>query len=147
MASAHRATHPHHKVLVAIANVVGEDEHDGAGSYESRGVVLRVQPDGSQTLSEKISAVAKTELNLRRFPFDRQSLKAVFEVLGFDDSEVVLQVESESSSVSSAISLPQWIITGIGISIRDRPASYAGRRGVASAFVTSIEVQRESFYA
>ena len=117
------------------------------GSYGSHGVVLRVQPDGSQTLSEKISAVAKTDLNLRRFPFDKQSLNAVFEVLGFDDSEVVLQVDlGISSSVSSEISIPQWTITGMGVSTWDRPASYAGGRGVASAFVTSIEVQRESFY-
>lgn len=120
---------------------------NSAGSYESRGVVLRVRPDGSQTLIEKINAVAKTELNLRRFPFDRQTLKAVFEVLGFDDSEVVLRVESGMiSSVSSVISIPQWTISGMSVSVRDRPASYAGRRGVASAFVTSIDVQRESFY-
>ena len=32
------------------------------------------------------------------------------------------------------------------MSIRDRPASYAGGRDVESAFVTSIDVQRESFY-
>jgi hypothetical protein len=120
---------------------------NSAGSYESHGVVLRARSDGSQTLIEKISAVAKTELNLRRFPFDRQSLKAVFEVLGFDASEVVLQVESGIiSSVSSELSIPQWTISGIGMSSRDRQASYAGGRGVASAFVTSIDVQRESFY-
>jgi hypothetical protein len=95
----------------------------------------------------KISAVAKTEFNLRRFPFDKQRLEAVFEVLGFDDSEVVLQVEPETThSVVGELWLPQWTITGIGTSIRDRHASYAGRRGVASAFVTSIDVQRESFY-
>ena len=111
---------------------------NSAGSYESRGVVLRVQPDASQTLIEKIIAAAKTELNLRRFPFDRQSLKAVFEVLGFDDSEVVLRVESGIiSSVSSEISIPQWTISGMSVLVRDRPASYAGRRGVASAFITT----------
>jgi hypothetical protein len=120
---------------------------NSAGSYESRGVVLRARPDGSQTLIQKINAVAKTELNLRRFPFDRQSLKAVFEVLGFDDSEVVLQVEPGIiGSVSSEISIPQWTISGIDVSTRNRPASYAGGRGIASAFVTSIDVQRESFY-
>ena len=120
---------------------------NGAGSYESQGVVLRVQPDGSQTLIEKISAVAKTELNFRLFPLDRQSLKAVFEILGFDNSEVVLQAESEiDSSVSSGISIPQWTVTGAGVSTQDRPASYAGGQGLASAFVVSIEVQRKSFY-
>lgn len=32
------------------------------------------------------------------------------------------------------------------MSVRDRSASYAGRRGVSSAFIMSVEVQRESFY-
>jgi len=32
------------------------------------------------------------------------------------------------------------------VSTRDRPASYAARHSVASAFVMSIDVQRESFY-
>ena len=55
---------------------------------EQQGVVLRVQPDGTQTLMMKLTAVAKTEFNLRRYPFDKQRLEAVFEILGFDDSEV-----------------------------------------------------------
>jgi hypothetical protein len=120
---------------------------NSSGSYEKQGVVLKVQPDGTSTLIEKLNAAAKTELNLRRFPFDGQRLEAVFEVLGFDNSEVVLRVESETAtSVGSEIRIPQWTITGISMSIQDRPASYVGRRGVASAFVASVDVQREPFY-
>jgi Neurotransmitter-gated ion-channel ligand binding domain len=120
---------------------------NSSGSYESRGVVLRVQPDGTLTLIEKLTAIAKTEFNFRRFPFDKQTLEAVFEVLGFDNSEVVLQVGSETTNLaSSEIRIPQWTITGISMSTRDRPAFYAGRRHVASSFVTRVDVQRESFY-
>jgi hypothetical protein len=98
-------------------------------------------------LIQKISAVAKTEFNLRRFPFDWQSLEASFEVLGFDDSEVVLMVDSDShGSTIGKIWIPEWTVTGIGMSIRDRLAPYTGQRRTASAFVTSISVQRESFY-
>ena len=32
------------------------------------------------------------------------------------------------------------------MAMRDRSASYAGRRGVASAFIVSVDVQRHSFY-
>ena len=115
--------------------------------YEKHGVVLRIQADGTSTLVETLNAVAEAELNMRRFPFDRQRLEAVFEVLGFDDSEVVLRAESETtSSVGDTVRFPQWTITGIGMSTRDRPAPYAGRRGVASAFVVSVDAQRESFF-
>ena len=118
-----------------------------AGMYEKHGVVLRSRADGTQILVETINAAAKTELNLRRFPLDSQRLEAVFEVLGFDDSEVVLRVESEvTSSPSDMIRLPQWNIAEIGVSTRTRPAAYAGRRGVASAFVLSVDAERESLF-
>ncbi len=117
---------------------------NSSGPFEQQGVVLRALPDGTQILISKISAVAKTELNLRRFPFDRQRLQAVFEVLGFDHSEVVLQVEEETTV--NALWVPQWTITGTGMSAQDRAASYAGRRGIASMFVVSVDVRRVSFY-
>jgi hypothetical protein len=120
---------------------------NSAGSFESQGVVLKVQPNGSQTLIQKISGIAKTELDLRRFPFDTQSLKAVFEVLGFDKREVVLKVDEDADRPAiGQIWIPQWTLTGINMSVRDRPVSYGGGQRAASVFVTSIDVEREAFY-
>ena len=118
-----------------------------AGAYDKHGVVLRVRPDGTQTLVETLNAVAKTHLDLRRFPLDRQRLEAVFEVLGYDASEVVLRPKSEATqSMDDTVRLPQWSIEGVGLSTRERSAPYAGRRGIASALVVSVDVQRESFF-
>ncbi|MCI0603339.1 hypothetical protein L0156_10020 [bacterium] len=118
-----------------------------AGLYQMSGVVLRVQPDGTSTLIETLNAAAETEVNMRRFPFDRQRLEAVFEVLGFDKDEVLLQVESdEGSSLASNVRVPQWTVTGVSASVRDHSASYAGRREVSSALVVSVDVQRDPFY-
>ena len=118
-----------------------------SGLYEKHGVVLRVQPDGTLTLVENLDAAAEADLSLRRYPFDGQRLDAIFEVLGFDESEVVLQSESEARSPSDdLIRLPQWRLEGIRTSTRDRQAPYAGRAGVASAFVVSMDVRRESFF-
>lgn len=119
---------------------------NSSDTIEQQGVLLRVLPDGTQTLMVKLTAVAKTEFNLRRYPFDKQRLEAVFEVLGFDDSEVVLEVESHAPVSAGGVWVPQWTITGIGMSIRDHAASYAGGRDVESAFVTSVDVQRNYFY-
>jgi hypothetical protein len=120
---------------------------NGTGLYQKSGVVLRVQPDGTSTLVETLNASAKTEFNMSRFPFDRHHLEAIFEVLGFDQDEVVLQVESDAAiSYANAVRVPQWTITGASAFVRDRSASYAGRGGVSSAFIVSLDVQRESFY-
>ena len=118
-----------------------------SGLFEKHGVILRVQPDGTLTLVETVNAAAEADLNLRRYPFDRHRLDATFEVLGADKSEVVLLAESETASPSDDQSrTPQWTLTGVSTSTRDRHASYAGRRDVASAFVVSMDVQRDSFF-
>ncbi len=119
-----------------------------SGSYQNSGVVLRVKSDGTSTLIETITAAAELDLNMRRYPFDNHRLEAVFEVLGFDRDEVVMAVESAyaGSLLADDVRIPEWSITGSGMEIRDRAASYAGHRGVASAFIVSVDVERDSFY-
>jgi hypothetical protein len=118
-----------------------------SGLYQKSGVVLRVQPDGTSTLVETLNAAAESEFSMRRFPFDGHRLEAIFEVLGFDRDEVLLQVEPDAANtLSSEVQIPQWSITGVSVSVQDRSAPYAGHQGVSSAFVMSIDVQRESFY-
>ena len=116
-----------------------------SGLYEMLGVILRVQPDGSSTLIQTITARAEAELDLRRYPFDHHRLEAVFEVLGADVSEVVLEAEPMSGS-DHEVHAPQWTLKSVGTSTRDRAAPYAGRQGVASSFVVSMDVERDSFF-
>lgn len=118
-----------------------------SGLNQKNGVVLRVQPDGTSTLIETLNAAAESEIDMRRFPFDRHRLEAIFAVLGFDKDEVLLQVEPDTaSSLASEVQVPQWAITGVSASIRESLAPYAGSRGVSSAFVVSADVQRRPFY-
>ena len=118
-----------------------------SGLYEKLGVVLRVQPDGTLTLVQALDAAAEADLELRRYPFDRQRLDAIFEVLGFVESDVVLQPDTEARSPSDDLfRAPQWALEDINTSTRDRQASYAGRTGVSSVFVVSMDVRRESFF-
>jgi hypothetical protein len=121
-----------------------------SGLYEKRGVLLRVRPDGSLRLIETVDAAAKTDLDLRAYPFDGQQLEAVFEVLGFDESEVVLQAaaagDASAPDGAAAVRVPQWRLVRVGTSIRSHPAPHAGKLGVASAFVVSMDVERKSFF-
>jgi hypothetical protein len=121
-----------------------------SGLYEKHGVLLRVRPDGSLRLVETLNAAAETDLDLRAYPFDRQRLEAVFEVLGFDESEVVLQPaaagDASAPSGAAAVRMPQWNLVRVGTSMRSYPASHAGRLGVASTFVVSMDVERKSLF-
>jgi len=121
-----------------------------SGLYENHGVVLRVRPDGSLKLIETVNAAAKTDLDLRTYPFDGQRLKAVFEVLGFGEGEVMLQSAAPSGASASyetvAVRMPQWNLARVGTSIQSHPARHAGRLGVASTFVVSMDVERKSLF-
>ena len=119
-----------------------------SGLYQKSGVVLRVRPDGTATLIETVNAVAKAELDMRLYPFDRHRLQAVFEVLGYDKDEVQLRLPSLlEHGPTSDYRVPQWRVRDVDMSIRDRQASYTGGGGVSSALVLRVDVQRDSFYA
>ena len=118
-----------------------------SGLYEKHGVVLRVQPNGTLTLIEALDAAAEADLDLRRYPLDGQKLVAIFEVLGFATDEVVLQLESDARGTAhDSIRTPQWRVEDVTASTVEHRAPYAGRQGIASAFVLSMEAERESFF-
>jgi len=121
-----------------------------SGMYDKHGVLLRVLPDGSLTLIETVNATAKTDLNLRRFPLDKQRLKAVFEVLGFDNKEVVLRASSDTQNASSNLDgefrMPQWHLEGISASTADRKIIISGHETTTSTFVVRMDLQRKSFF-
>lgn len=118
-----------------------------AGSFDMNGVILRVEPDGTSILVQTLSAAAEVEFKMSRYPFDRHHLKAVFEVLGFDKDEVLMQVRSDGAVPSvGETRVPQWIVTGVSESVYERPANYAGRLGVSSTFVVSVDAMRMPFF-
>ncbi len=118
-----------------------------SGMYEKQGVILRVRSDGTATLVQTVNAVAEANLDLRRYPFDSHRLDATFQVLGTDQSEVILVTESEfERRPNEPVQMPQWILTSVTTSTQDRRTSYADGEGLASAFVVSMDVQRESFF-
>jgi hypothetical protein len=114
-----------------------------SGLFEKHGVILRVQPNGTSTLIETVNAKAEADLDLRRFPFDRHRLDATFEVLGVDNSEVVLQVAEEPSGpADQGVRTPQWKLEEVGTSVGERRSGEA----TTSTFVVSMDVERQSFF-
>ncbi len=118
-----------------------------AGNFEMGGVILRVEPDGSSTLVQTLDATAEVEFNMSRYPFDKHRLKAIFAVLGYDTNEVLMQVQKDGPGPSAGETrVPQWIVTGVGESVQERPASYAGSLGISSTFVVSVDAMRMPFF-
>lgn len=120
---------------------------NASGSCERQGLICRVKPDGTTVVTETLNAVVRSRLNLRRYPFDRQRLEAVFAILGFDAREVVLDLEPASASANlERIRVPQWELTHVRASIRTLPTPYTDVGGTSSAFVVTLDVKRQSWF-
>jgi len=121
-----------------------------SGLYEKHGVLLSVRSDGSLSLFETVDAVAKTDLDLRRYPFDQQRLKVVFHVLGFDSDKIVLRLEPSYKdgdlNIDELFQMPQWYLTGINSSIGTRNTPLIGKGATTSTFIVSIDLERRFFF-
>jgi hypothetical protein len=120
---------------------------NASGQYDSQAVILRVKPDGTSTLSEKIEAIAKVDIDMRRLPFDRQRLDLNFRIFGFDAEEVAFHSEPNcASEEASRIKLPQWTLEGIGAAIGTMNATNSDGMGIASTLVVTIDVKRQPLF-
>ena len=120
---------------------------NSGGQYDARAVILRIKPDGTSTLSEAFDAVAKVDLNMRRFPFDRHRLEAVFRVIGFPADEVVLVASPDCAIVDSSLTkMPQWTLDGIDGAVRTTSQPDAGEAAEASTFVVGVHLRREPLF-
>ena len=120
---------------------------NSGGQYDTRAVILRIKPDGTSTLSEAFDAVIKVELDMRRFPFDRQRLDAVFKVIGFPADEVALAARPNCAIVDSSLTkVPQWTLESFDGAVGTMPQPGAGDATGAATFVVSVHVRREPLF-
>lgn len=117
---------------------------NSAGSYERQGILLRVRPDGAVRYEEEIRATAEVEMDLRRIPFDVQEFVLIFEPLGFDASEVVLEPAHDwTSTRSDNVSVKQWSVGFIeGSQLEDAVLMQSGRVMVVTAVAFTFPTER-----
>ena len=119
-----------------------------SGMFESHGVILRIQPDGTSTLTEMINAVAECDFDMRRYPFDAQRLEAVFGILGFDSSEVVLKTSPAlADTIRDSEQISQWQLLDIQ-HVEQKKGLHLGsaQKAPSSKFIVRVDVKRKPFY-
>lgn len=114
-----------------------------SGGVDRQSLLLKIAPDGSMTYIEEINATAVVPMELRRFPFDRQTFEAVFSVLGFSADEVELRPDPGEFR-ESGVDLPEWRF--IDLHIETQPPPSASSSPLGSAFVVGVEMAREPGY-
>ncbi len=103
---------------------------NGVDTSEMAGVTLRVRPDGAVSLFQEIGVTARSPMNLRRYPFDRQQLRLIFESQAFLGTEV--ELTSQITDLPERhIRVPEWNLLSLNAEphieqddISDRTYSY-----------------------
>lgn len=123
---------------VALLNV--------AGLLDKGEPLFRVRPDGTCTLVTPINATAKSELMLRHYPFDRQTLELVFGIPGYTESELVVQPLEVAALDPAKIRVPQWILKNTQSRTDTVLPTSPGSDGRTSAFFFEMDVKRQGAF-
>lgn len=110
-----------------------------SGTYDSRGVLLRIRADGGCTLVTPVNAVAEVDLNMRHYPFDAHQLELCFGLVGFKAGEVAFEALPVATPEDW---IAQWELVHVDTSTRVQEA----RNGPASELVVTLHVERESIF-
>lgn len=122
-----------------------------AGRFDREGVMLRITPQGDVYYTEDIDAIAKSQLKLKKYPFDRQQFVATFEVLGFDKQHVVLRADAANSGLWEEaihkVRVPQWHEPTLSTSaVEYDPVYLLGDKNPVTAFKVQVDMSRDPFY-
>jgi hypothetical protein len=97
-----------------------------------KGVDIYVEPNGTVVYWQDFSATLSTDLDLRRFPFDDESLPIVVEPLGDDAEHAILRFDPELTTVPRAryAGLAQWRVVALNARPYQETAALRSVRGV-----------------
>ena len=119
---------------------------NSVGSFEKGEPLLRILPDGTSILATPINATAKSELKLRKYPFDTQNLRLFFGIPGYPESQVKMTPLAEPSLDSQADRIPQWTVIETRIMSDSILPTTPGSSERTSVFVFELDVKRQSAF-
>jgi hypothetical protein len=106
---------------------------------------LIIEPNGSVEYREKFSAKLATDYDMRRFPFDTQTLIIELESFAWSSHDLIFVVEDDVVGFSDEFSIPEWTITGIAEHLETKQE--VRDRAPYSELVVEITVERDpGFY-
>ena len=92
---------------------------------QTESIELTIYADGSVDYEERFGATLNAELDLSRFPFDRQALDMELQSFVWDRSEISLVRNDAQTGFDDEFETPEWSVTavealiGAGMEVRD----------------------------
>jgi hypothetical protein len=121
---------------------------NGIGDRESRSLAVAIWPDGRLMYSETFNTKVETPMDLRRFPFDKQSLEIFFHPIVYHRDELVLVPDDTLSRTwNRNMGIADWARGDV--SMQEQPVEiefFDGSTADVSEFVVTVEIQRRPMH-
>ena len=89
---------------------------NGVGTIPLQSVSLSIAPNGTLLFIQEITAVVESPMDLRRYPFDEQELKAIFEPLAYYGTEMRLVTGPEMIDLPDRpVRVAGWELRGLSV--------------------------------
>jgi hypothetical protein len=105
-------------------------------------VELTIRPDGSVDYEERFGAMLNAEFDLRKFPFDRQTLDIELQSFVWDRGEVLLLPNEAQTGFDPDFQTPEWTVTAVETLIDTRSEVRDDRE--FSSFTLRIHARRHT---
>lgn len=119
---------------------------NSVGPFEKGEPLLRILPDGTSILVTPINATAKSELKLRKYPFDTQNLRIFFGIPGYSESKVKMSPLAMPSLQHSDVRIPQWSVLETRATAESILPTVPGSSERTSVFVFELDVKRQAAF-
>ena len=117
---------------------------NGIGNRAITNMAISIWPDGRVAYSETFYAKVETPMDLRRFPFDSQSLEIFFHPFVYQRDEVVLITDDRLARTwNQNMGVADW--TRHGVLMEERPVEIAyfdESTAEISEFVVTVQIKR-----
>jgi len=80
---------------------------------QTESVELTISPDGAVDYEERFSATLNADFDLRRFPFDRQTLDLEMQSFVWDRGEVSFKANEDQTGYDPDFETPEWSVTAV----------------------------------
>lgn len=110
------------------------------GQIEVTRRVLRIAPDGGVEFSGLFETTMSSAFDLRRFPFDSQTLELRLESFAWGEEQLVFRSNDDSVGIDDALKLVEWEVSDAHTRVERvvRPRQHVTK----SQLVMSIEIER-----
>lgn len=119
---------------------------NAAGMFEKGEPLFRIRPDGTSTLVTPVNAVAKSPLQLRHYPFDRQTLRIILGIPGYTESELRLEQLPLPDPAPEDIRMPQWNLLGTRTVVQSILPTAPRNVGPTSTVAVELEIKRQPLF-